>query len=215
MRLNTLTRRFVLSLAAAGAAVALAACQSGGAAEVAEVEMSLGRADAPVTMIEYASVTCVHCASWNRDVWPAFKAKYVDSGQVRYVFREILTPPYPIASAGFLMARCAGREKYFEVVDALFRSQQQMATEDPRTVLLRVAQSSGMTEAQFNACVTNDAELEALNGRVERWSTKEGVNTTPTFVIGDTRFDGAKPLENFDAVIQPLLRQRKAPAAGG
>ena len=177
MRLNTVTRRFVLSLAATGAAIALAACQSGGAAEVAEGEMSLGRADAPVTVIEYASVTCVHCASWNRDVWPAFKAKYVDSGQVRYVFREILTAPYPIASAGFLMARCAGREKYFEVVDALFRSQQQMATEDPRTVLLRVAQSSGMTEAQFNACVTNDAELEALNGRVERWSTKEGVNT--------------------------------------
>jgi protein-disulfide isomerase len=215
MPLSTLTRRYALTLAAAGAALALSACQGGGGSDVAEGEMTLGRADAPVTVIEYASVTCVHCATWNADVWPAFKKKYVDSGQVRYVFREILTPPYPIASAGFLLARCAGKEKYFEVVDALFRSQQQMATEEPRTVLLRVAQSSGMTEAQFNACVTNEEELEALNGRVERWSTQENVNTTPTFVIGDTRIDGAKPLESFDAIIQPLLAKKQAPAAGG
>ena len=215
MPLPTLTRRYALTLAAAGAALALSACQGGGGSDVAEGEMTLGRADAPVTVIEYASVTCVHCATWNADVWPAFKTKYVDSGQVRYVFREILTPPYPIASAGFLLARCAGKEKYFEVVDALFRSQQQMATEEPRTVLLRVAQSSGMTEAQFNACVTNEEELEALNSREERWSTQEHVNTTPTFVIGDTRIDGAKPLESFDSIIQPLLAKKQAPAAGG
>ena len=209
MPLSSITRRFALTLAA-GAAIALSACQSGGGSEVAEGEMSLGRADAPVTMIEYASVTCGHCATWNAEVWPAFKAKYVDTGQVRYVLREILTPPLPVASAGFLLARCAGKERYFEVVDALFRSQQQMAAEDPRTVLLRVAQSAGMTEAQFNACVTDEDELQALNDRVQRWNTQENVNTTPTFVIGETRLDGARPLEAFDAVIQPLLR--KAPA---
>ena len=215
MRPNSLTRRLALSLAVAGAAVTLFGCSGGSGAEVGDGEMTLGRADAPVTVIEYASVTCSHCATWNRDVWPAFKAKYVDTGQVRYVLREILTPPMPLASAGFMMARCAGREKYFEVVDALFRSQQQMATENQRAVLVRIAQSAGMTEDQFNACVNNEDELEALNERVERWATQENVASTPTFVIGDTRLEGAQPLERLDAVIQPLLRQRKAPAAGG
>ena len=215
MPLSPITRRFALTMAAAGAALALSACDRGGGGEVAEGEMVLGRADAPVTVIEYASVTCVHCATWNAEVWPAFKAKYVDTGQVRYVFREILTPPYPVASAGFLLARCAGKERYFEVVDALFRSQQQMVAEDPRTVLLRVAQSAGMTEAQFNACVTDDKELEALNDRVKRWGDQEKVTTTPTFVIGDTRFDGAQPLERFDTALQPLLRNRGGAAAGG
>ena len=202
-----LTRRLALTLAA-GAALAVAACSGNGdGAGVAEGEMTLGKAEAPVTVIEYASVTCGHCATWNREVWPAFKAKYVDTGQVRYVFREILTPPMPVASAGFLMARCAGKDKYFQVVDALFRGQQQMIDgAPPRDVLLGVARSAGMTEAQFNACITDDAQLEALNDRVQKWS-EQGVSSTPTFVIGETKLEGVQSLEALDAVIQPKLRQ--------
>ena len=210
-----LTRRFALTLAA-GAAIALAGCSGKSKTEASGEEMSLGAANAPVTMYEYASVTCVHCASWDRDTWPEFKRKYVDTGQVRYVFREILTPPANVASAGFLLARCAGKERYFDVVHALFRSQEAMQQgQSPRDVLLGVARSAGMTEAQFNACVNDEAQLEALNARVERWATQENVNTTPTFVVGDTRIDGAKPLESFDAIIQPLLAKKQAPAAGG
>ena len=209
-----LTRRLALTLAA-GAAIALAACDRGGR-ETAAGDMTLGAADAPVTVYEYASVTCVHCAAWDRDVWPEFKRKYVDTGQVRYVFREILTAPVPVASAGFLLARCAGKERYFDIVHALFRAQEPISQgENPRDVLVRVAQSAGMTEAQFNSCVNDEAALEALNARVERWSTEENVSSTPTFIIGDERIEGAAPIERFDAVLQPLLKNRApAPKAG-
>ena len=211
----SLTRRLALTLAA-GAAIALAGCKGGGGkAGAAEGEMAMGPANAPVTVYEYASVTCVHCAAWDRDTWPAFKAKYVDTGQVRYVFREILTPPVAVASAGFLMARCAGEDRYFDIVHALFRAQEPISQgQSPRDVLVRVAQSAGMTEAQFNACVNDEAALEALNARVERWGAQENVISTPTFVIGDERIEGAAPIERFDAVLQPLLKTR-APATAG
>src|SRR5688572_8278560 len=116
--MRPVTRRLALTLAAAAAL--LAACgQGGGDAQVASDDMVMGKADAPVTVIEYASVTCSHCANFNATVFPAFKAKYVDTGQVKYVLREFLTPPVPIAAAGFLIARCAGPDKYFGVVDAI------------------------------------------------------------------------------------------------
>jgi protein-disulfide isomerase len=205
----SLTRRLALTFAA-GAAIALAACDRGGASSVAEGEMTLGRADAPVTVIEYASVTCGHCAVWNEEVFPAFKKKYIDTGQVRYVMREILTPPYPVASAGFLLARCAGKDRYFSVVDSLFRGQQQLVQGvPPREMLLGVARSAGMSEAQFNACVADEKQLEALNDRVEKWTREEQIEGTPTFQIGDTKLVGPRPLEELDAAIQPLLRKRQ------
>ena len=208
----SLTRRLALTLAA-GAAIALAACDRGGKTDAAAGDIYLGKADAPVTVYEYASVACVHCAAWDREVWPEFKRKYIDTGQVRYAMREILTAPVPVASAGFLLARCAGEERYYDVIHALFRAQEPMQQgENPRDVLVRVAQSAGMTEAQFNACVNDEEALEALNQRVERWSTQEKISATPTFVIGDTKIEGEAPIEKLDAALAPLLRN--APKAG-
>ena len=89
-------------------------------------DMTFGRADAPVTIVEYASVTCAHCAAFQADVFPALKAKYIDTGKVRYVFREYLTPPSNVAAAGFLLARCAGPDRYFDVVEAVMRAQPEM-----------------------------------------------------------------------------------------
>ena len=205
----SLTRRLALTLAA-GAAIALAACDRGGKTDAAAGDIYLGRADAPVTVYEYASVACVHCAAWDRDVWPEFKRKYIDTGQVRYAMREILTAPVPVASAGFLLARCAGKERYFEVVDALFRSQAEMArTGDARGTLLRVAQSSGMTEEQFQQCITNEDEIVALNERVERFAGEDNVTGTPTFVVNGKKVEGEPSLAALDAAIQPLLKNPK------
>ena len=206
------TRRIALTLAAGAAAVALGACNSSdaGGKDAAAGEMSIGRADAPVTLIEYASVTCGHCAAWNEEVFPAFKAKYVDTGQVRYVMREMLTPPLPVASAGFLLARCAGKDRYFQVVDALFRGQQQIAQGVPaRDMLLGVARSAGMTDEQFNACVTDEKQLEALNDRVEKWTREEAIEGTPTFQIGDTKLVGPRPLAEIEAALQPQLQKQR------
>lgn len=201
----TLIRRnlLVAALALAGA-TALAGCNKSGGANG---DMSMGSADAPVTVIEYASVTCSHCASFNEEVFPAFKAKYIDTGQVRYVFREFLTAPAEVAAAGFLTARCAGDDKYFGVVDAIFRSQPEMfRTQDWRGTLVRVAQSAGLTEAQFNACINDADALKALDARVQQ-GVKDGVDGTPYFIVnGKALPSGEKTLAQLDAAIAEARR---------
>lgn len=191
------------------AAIALTAC-SGGASKKADGDIELGSRDAKVTVIEYASVTCGHCAAWNEEVWPQFKAKYVDTGKVRYIFREFLTPPQDVAAAGFLLARCAGDDKYFEVVDAIMRSQREMfTTGDVRGTLLGIARQAGMNEEQFNACVTDEDSLKALNSRVERAYKQDGVNATPTFFVnGEKVGEGAMSMAQLDAVIEPQLAKK-------
>ena len=212
MRFAAVTRRYALAAVAIGAALTLAACNRGGSGAAGGAdERALGQGDAPVTVVEYASTTCVHCAAWNEQVWPQFKAKYIDTGQVRYVLRPILTTPAEVASAGFLLADCAGEEKYFEVIDALFRSQAEMQrTQDPRGTLLRVAQSAGMTEQQFQQCITNEDAILALNEKVERYAREDEVTGTPTFLINGKKLEGEPTLANFDAAIQPLLKTRKS-----
>jgi len=198
------TRRFLPILAAAGL---LAACGQGGGAQVAGDDMFLGKADAPVTVIEYASITCSHCANFNAEVFPAFKAKYIDSGQVKYVFREFLTPPIPLATAGFLIARCAGPDKYFGVVDALFHSQADMFQSEPRAVLFRIGNSAGLTDEQITACVSDTDQITALQERVQKAMDEQDINATPTFLVNGKKLEGEKTMAEFDAAIQPLLKK--------
>jgi protein-disulfide isomerase len=196
------TRRLMILAAVCG--LALAGCSKTGTGNVAPAEgdMSMGRADAPVKMVEYASVTCPHCARFNNDVFPAFKKKYIDTGKVHYTFRELLTPPNEVAAAGFLMARCAGKDRYFAAIDAIFRSQPEMAkTGDFRGVLLRIGQSMGMTEAQFDACVGDEKALKALNERVEK-ANENKISSTPTFLInGKTVKEGEMTMAELDAAV--------------
>lgn len=193
---------------AAGGALALSGCEKKGAASLTGA-MTLGKADAPVKVIEYASTACHVCAAWDAEVWPAFKAKYVDTGLVHYELREMLTGQSTVAAAGFLIARCAGRDRYFDVVRSLYRSQEEMVrTGDPRGVLLRTAQSAGLTQAQFEACVSDEDALVAVNDRHEQ-NSRVASEGTPTFVIGEEKLVGNVPLARLDAVIQPLLRQRR------
>ncbi|RYG03546.1 MAG: DsbA family protein [Caulobacteraceae bacterium] len=193
--------RRLLVVAALGA-LALAGC-SKGAGTVDTADMSLGDPNAKVKMVEYASLTCSHCGTFNNDVFPAFKAKYIDTGKVHYTFKEFLTPPNEVAAAGFLTARCAGKDKYFNVTDAIFHAQQEMfTTGDMRGVLLRIAQSAGLTEEQFNACITDEAALKALNERVEKAIKVDKINATPTFVINGKKVkEGEVSLAELDAAV--------------
>ncbi|MCA6285758.1 DsbA family protein [Phenylobacterium sp.] len=171
-----------LALVALAGALLLAACTRGPAPSAED--MTLGDPKATVKMVEYASASCVHCATFNNEVFPAFKAKYIDTGKVHYTLKEFLTPPNELAAASFLTARCAGKDKYFTVLDAVFRSQQEIfQTGDMRGVLLRIAQSAGLTEAQFNACITDEAALKSLNERVERAVKQDRIASTPAFFI--------------------------------
>ena len=165
-------------------------------------DMTLGNPAAKVTVIEYASASCPHCAHFNNDVFPAFKAKYIDTGRVHYVFREFLTPPAEVAAASFLIARCAGKDKYFSVLDTIFRGQEHMyQTGDIKGALAHAASLAGMSEGQMEACLTNEAAGDALSARVERYAKEDGISMTPTFVINGKKMETAATLANLDAAI--------------
>ena len=202
--MSILSRRLLMVAAAAGAALTLAGCNKAGGGGAASTEaMTMGKADAPILVEEYASTTCSHCGRFATEVFPAFKAKYIDTGKVKYTFHEFLTPPEAVAAAGVLVARCAGKDKYFSVIDALFRSQEEMyRTGDARGTLLKVAQSAGMTEAQFNACVQDEAAAKALNERVEKAQKERNISSTPTFYINGKKLkEGELSLQELEAAV--------------
>ena len=193
-------------VAALGLLAPLAAsCHKGaGASAAVPDDMSLGNPASKVTVVEYASVACPVCGRWFKDIWPSFKTKYIDTGKVNFIYREMLVggdQEVLIAASGFLLARCAGKDKYFNVVDAIYSSQPGLF-DDPRGTLLNIAKSAGFTEAQFDACVKNEDSLKALSQRVERNTKLGSVGATPTFVInGKALVAGYHPLSDLDAAI--------------
>lgn len=189
----------VLSLAIA--AFGLASCQPSASGAAAD-DMSMGNPKAAVTVIEYASVACPHCAAFNNTVFPAFKAKYIDTGKVNYIAREALTADPAIAAAGFLTARCAGKEKYFQVVDAIYHDQVPLETgNDPHAVLLQIARSAGLTDAKFEACIRDPKAIAALEARWKRYVDEDKINATPTFVINGQTLEGDVSLATLDGAI--------------
>ena len=175
----------IRNLALAATALVLAAC--GGASNApAEGDMALGAAEgAKVTVVEYASPTCHVCAQWQQDVWPQFKEKYVDTGRVRYVLRELPTPPVDVATAGMLLARCAGEDKYFDIFHGMLDAVPSWDTGvPPRQTLLELANGAGLSQEQFQACVTDEAAIRALEGRIQE-ATARGVTGTPSFFVND------------------------------
>jgi protein-disulfide isomerase len=205
----------VLGLLAAcgqGGSKGAGASAAGGANSAAPVltdaGVAFGNPNAKVKVIEYASAACSHCAAFDAEVYPAFKKKYIDSGLVRYEFREFLTSPEQYAAAAFALARCAGPDKYMGVVEAAFRGQQEMfATQDMRGPLLKVAQSAGMNEAQFEKCVSDPAALKAIFDRVEKAQTDMHVQSTPTIFVNGKQLQGEYDLAALDAAIQPELKK--------
>jgi protein-disulfide isomerase len=197
-----LDRRLLIAVAAV-AGLSLAACNKGGASGPGQGDMSLGKADAKVKVVEYASASCSHCAKFNNEVFPAFKAKYIDTGKVHYTLKEFLTPPEEVAAAGFLVARCAGKDKYFTVLDSIYKNQAEMfQTGDFRGVLLRIAQSSGMTADQFDKCVSDPEALKALNARVQSAINDDKITGTPSFFVNGKKIgEGEVSLAQLDTAI--------------
>jgi protein-disulfide isomerase len=158
-----------------------------------------------VTVIEYASMTCGHCANFHNETWPEFKKKWVDGGQVRFILREF--PLDAIAAASFMLARCAGAGKYYGIVDLIFRNQKQIiSAERPDQALLETLKVAGFTQESFEACLKNTKLYEDVI-KVKDGGTKFGVSSTPTFFINGQRFSGAKDIAAFEKVIGPLLTQ--------
>ena len=186
-RYASMSRRAAMTAAALAAMAAVAGC-SGSKGGPADGDVGKGAPEgAKVTVIEYASVTCGACAAWNAQIWPEFSAKYVDTKKVRFVFREFPTPPQDIAVAGFLIARCAGEDKYFDVVHDIMASQAEwQAGVAPRTTLYRAAAAAGLSEAQTDACIRDEKAIATMSERIKA-GVNMGVTGTPTFFVNGVK----------------------------
>lgn len=167
-------------------------------------EMSMGKADAPVSIIEYFSMTCPHCATFHNETFDKIKEKYIDTGKVRFIAREF--PFDPRAAAAFMLARCAPNGAYFPMVSMLFKQQQTWAAaDDGKAALLQMSKLAGFTQESFEKCLTDQKLLNDVNAVRERGSKEFGVNATPTFLINGKRYAGAMSVETMSALLDSLL----------
>ncbi len=226
----TLTRRALLGGVAATAlvlALPLSATsafaqeipEAQGDVDMAEVlkpgplpEMAIGEENAPVTIVEYMSMTCPHCATFHNTTFDEIKTKYVDTGKARFIVREF--PFDPRAAAAFMLARCNPAKpeeastpaQYYPMVSMLMKQQQAWAAaEDGRAALLQMSKLAGFSQESFQACLTNQQLLDDVNATMKRGADEFGVNSTPTFLINGKRYAGAMSVESMSALIDSLL----------
>jgi protein-disulfide isomerase len=164
-----------------------------------------GSAEAPATIIEYASMTCTHCAAFHKDVWPKLKAKYVDRGKAKFILREF--PLDPLSIAAFMLARCAGPEKRDAVVDRLFDHQEDWAFADKALVKLKEeVLAAGMTEDGFDACLKDYDLLDNVKSMRDIAAGKLAIQGTPTFFVNGRRIEVQEGLHAFDQILKPVTR---------
>lgn len=165
----------------------------------------IGKADAPITVIEYASMTCPHCAAFHRETFPTLKSKYIDTGKVRFVLREF--PLDPLATAGFMLARCIGPDKRNAMIDLLFDEQTSWAfTDKPLDGLLDVIKQTGMTKDAFNACLDKKDLYDQVNQERDIASQKFDVQATPTFFVNGSKIEGEMSPADLDKALAPFLK---------
>ena len=200
--------RRILSVAVAMTLMLAAGVSAPAVAQVAAVSAQdrvLGRAGAPVTVIEYASFACDHCAAWHNDVYPAFKTRFVDTGQVRYVFRNLPTQPQQVALSGAALARCALPERFFDVAAVLMRNQRAVLNGGQLSDWYEPAVAvSGRSRPELEACVANMATRDAINADIES-AVAAGVNSTPSFFV-----DGKPVADRSLAGLEAAIRAARA-----
>jgi protein-disulfide isomerase len=166
-------------------------------------EMALGDAKAPVTIIEYASMTCPHCAAFHASTYPELKKRYIDTGKVRFIFREF--PLDQLALAAFLLARCAGPDKYFPMIETLFQQQKEWVVQKPLGPLMAIAKQTGMSETAFNECLQNQKLIDGIED-VRQRAMKLNIQSTPSFFINGKPLRGAFSIEDFEKAMAPYLK---------
>ena len=172
---------------------------------VSDDDFILGKKDAPVTIVEYASLTCPHCAQFHTAVLPTIKKDYIEKGLVRLVYRDFPLDRYALTAA--VVSRCAGRERFFAFVDTIFSTLPKWRSEsNPMTGLSRIARLGGMSQDEFNACLKNeDIAKKVLDGRLQADKTY-GIRATPTLIVNGDLFSGGLTLGQLRAVIDAKLK---------
>jgi protein-disulfide isomerase len=195
------------SLAFAGAAMAQSAIAASVAKPVSLPDIAIGSAKAPVTITEYSSMSCPHCAAFGQNVFPMLRSKYIDTGKVRFVFREF---PLDIkAAAASILARCAGKgdpEKYLGAVETLFKLQERLITQTKDT-LIYVGKLNGMSEQEVETCEKDQAQFDKLTADQQYAHQELKVTSTPTFFLNGVRVQGAMSFEELEERIKPLLKK--------
>jgi protein-disulfide isomerase len=188
----------------------LVAVRSVSAASVDEMlaERALGDEAAPVTIVEYSSLGCPHCAAFHRETLPKIKEAYIDTGKVRLVYRD-----YPLggaAMAAALIARCVEPSRYFGFINMLYRDQATWAASTkPLDDLKQLSRFAGLSEADFNACLENKALLQGIQERASQAQKEAGIDSTPTFFVNDRKIVGAQGFETFKAAIDEALEKAR------
>jgi protein-disulfide isomerase len=186
---------------------AMAQSASDVAKPVSLPDMALGPANASVTITEYASMTCPHCAAFNEAVFPQIKSAYIDTGKIRYVFREF---PLDIkAAAGSMLARCIAKDdaqKYFTVVDLLFKQQNDWVMKNTTETLTRIGKQAGLSQQQVEDCLKDQALLDKISADQKYANEVLKVNSTPTFFVNGDMIKGETSFEEFDKKIKSLLK---------
>lgn len=211
-----ITRRQTLQLLGTAAAAALLAtslplpalAQNASVQDLAVAgplgDVALGPADAKVTIIEYASLTCSHCAHFHKETWPELKKRYIDTGKIRFILREF--PLDPLATAGFMLARCDGNDKYYPISDLLFEQQKNWAFVDkPLDALRQIMRQAGFSQEKFDACLRDQKLYDAVNAVKNRGIEQFKVDSTPTFFINGQRHPGSMSIDELEQIIKPLL----------
>ena len=212
-------RRFLESAAATGLTIAGVAGLSDGARAQAASSVSpealladgalpdvwLGSKDAPVTVIEYASMTCPHCAAFHAETYPALKKDYIDTGKVRFTLREF--PFDPLATAGFMRARCSGPDKRSAMIDLLFAQQKNWAfTDKPFQGLSTLVKQTGMSQDTFENCLKDQKLYDNVNAVRDVGAQKFGVDATPTFFINGKKAAGEMSIDEMAKLFAPYLK---------
>lgn len=166
-------------------------------------DMVEGKADAPVTIVEYASITCGHCATFSEKTLPDIREKYIKTGKARLVFREFAYDPR--AQAGYMIARCAPEDRYFPMIQVLFEKQMEWAAaQDALPPLKKIASMAGLDDAAVENCLKNQTVLDEVKSSFER-GKEFGVTSTPTFFINGKKYEGALSVEEMSSVIDSFL----------
>ena len=168
-------------------------------------DIMIGSDKAPVTIIEYASMTCPHCAHFSETTFPELQKRYIDTGKVRYTLRAF--PLDALAAAGFMIARCAGNDKYMPAVETLFAKQADWVVKEPLPPLKEIAKQFGLTEDAVNQCLSNQKVLDSIQAVRDHAVEKLGVNSTPTFFINGKKMVGDLSIDQMSKEIDPYLKE--------